>query len=161
MSQNSVQPGDDVLITGPGPVEQIDPSAERFLIVGDRPSFGAVLANLRRLPETAQGHLVFEAPEKMELIERSCPSGMEVHWIKSEPERPSPLLVQTVKQLPAPDKKTCLWVACEYSSMKQLRDYFSGELGLDKHQFYLTSYYKFGATDEQHKQTRRDEGYRD
>lgn len=158
---NSVQPGDDVLITGPGPVDQVDPHASRFLMAGDLPSLGAVLANLRRLPKTAQGDLVFEAPEPLALIEQSCPQGIEVHWIKSETDRSSPLFVETVKQLPAPDEKTCLWVACEYSSMKRLREYFSGELGLTKQQFYLSSYYKFGATDEQHKQTRREEGYKD
>lgn len=158
---SSVKPGDDVLITGPGPVEQVNPKAQRVLMVGDLPSFGAILANLRRLPEGAEGDLVFEAADRLELIERACPSGIRIHWIKPEPERSSPVVVQTVKQLPAPDEKTCLWVACEYSNMKLLRDYFAGDLGLDKNQFYLTSYYKFGATDEQHKQTRRDEGYRD
>jgi len=160
---DAVQVGQEVLLTGPGPVDQIDVSAEHFLLLGDLPSLGAVLANLRRLPASAVGDLIFEAPVPLSLIDDACPKGVTVHYLtgtlpSSETHFP---LMDKLQQLKVPKLRLGVWAACEYSTMKLLKHYFLDELKLEKSAFYLTSYFKQGATDEQHKQTRRDEGYRD
>jgi NADPH-dependent ferric siderophore reductase len=159
----SAQLGDAVLITGPGPVDQIDPQASSFLLIGDMPGLGAILANLRRLPKDASGDLIFESAEPLSLIELARPQNLRVHWISSSASGASEgaLIVNKLRELKPKADRLAVWAACEYSTMKLLRDYFVSELGLAKSAFYLSSYFKFGATDEQHKQTRREEGYKE
>ncbi len=160
---SQVRPGDEVLITGPGPVDQVDPKSRRFLLVGDLPSLGAILANLRRLPQTAQGELIFEAPAPMTLLEQACPPKIQIHWLEpgAETESDTSALMERLRQIDLERSGLGVWAACEYSNMKRLRHFFEDELGLPRSGYYLSSYFKRGASDEQHKQTRREEGYKD
>ncbi len=160
---SGARPGDAVLVTGPGPVDQLDPEAKRFLLIGDLPSFGALLAQLRRLPLAAQGDLIFEAPETPALLGDACPRGIQIHHVSPSSERSGrdSLLLDQLQSLKVDPDGLGLWAACEYSNMKALRDYFVFELNIERSSFYLSSYFKRGASDEQHKKTRRDEGYKD
>ncbi len=44
-----------------------------------------------------------------------------------------------------------VWAACEFSSMKVLRRFFKEEKVVDKSMLYISSYWKLGKNEDEHK----------
>ncbi|MCH2109426.1 MAG: siderophore-interacting protein [Polyangiaceae bacterium] len=145
--------GDEIFITGPGPVKMLSLEADWFFLVGDSAAFPAILANLRRLSPSAQGYVIFEIHSDDEQFETHAPPGIEVHWLKSDALSAS--LPQKVRELPWLEGRVSVWGAAEFSTMKKLRDYFVKEREVPREDIYISSYWKRGATDEEHKQAKK------
>ena len=59
---SGAQPGDAMLLSGPGSVKMAPPDADWYLIAADMTGLPAAMCNLERLPATARGYAVFEIP---------------------------------------------------------------------------------------------------
>ncbi|MEM7306131.1 MAG: siderophore-interacting protein [Planctomycetota bacterium] len=144
--------GDAIRITGPGPVKRLDPAADWVLLAGDLAALPAIAVNLERLPPTAKGYALVEipSPEDRQPLER--PEGVEVRWLVNESGHPdaSPL-AEGVRALTWAPGRVSAWIACEFSVMRTLRAYLRNEHPIDPDALYLSSYWKWRATDEQHK----------
>ncbi len=147
--------GEQVLVTGPGPVQLLNEQCDWFFLAGDLPALPAIAANLERLPAEARGYAVLELPSIYDKRELVVPDGVQVHWLESDPSRrgKSPL-VEHIAQLEWLPGRVGVWAAAEYSVMKALREYFFKERQLMRSDVYVSSYWKSGATDEEHKQAK-------
>ena len=56
-----------------------------------------------------------------------------------------------------PEGDVYAWAACEFSSMKALRSYLREERGLGADSLYISSYWKSGLTEEDHKLAKRED----
>ncbi len=162
------QVSDEVLITGPGPVKMLSQGADWFFLVGDSAAFPAMLANLRTLSSNAKGYALFEIHEDEEQFQVEAPAGIEVHWVKAsssadastEPaqlQESEPVLAEQSRKLEWLDGRVSVWGAAEFSSMQALRAYFVKERCVPRDDIYLSSYWKRGASDEQHKKAKANE----
>ncbi len=123
-----VIPGEQVLLTGPGPVQMLNAECDWFFLAGDLPALPAIAANLERLPADARGYAVLELPSIYDKRELYVPEGVQIHWLESGPSGSgkSPL-VKHITQLEWLPGRVGVWAAAEYSVMKELRDYFFRE----------------------------------
>lgn len=146
------QAGEDILIGGPGPKKLANPSADWFLIVGDMTALPAISINLAQLPEDAQGHALIQVLSADDIQPLQAPEGITLHWqINPEPGLDETLLLEKVKTLPCFNGTPYIWCACEMNSMRQLRTYFRAQPQVQRDQMYISSYWKKGVREEEHK----------
>ncbi|MEM6532127.1 MAG: siderophore-interacting protein [Myxococcota bacterium] len=148
----TVAVGDRVRVAGPGPVKRLDPTAGWFLAAGDLSALPAIEVNLERLPSSAVGHVFVEIPEDSARRPLVAPHGVAIHWIENaRPNVDESPLLDAVRALDWRSGRVSAWVACEFAAMRRFRSYLRDERQLTREDFYLSSYWKLGATDEEHK----------
>lgn len=146
------RPGDTIPIGGPGSVKMADPQADWYLLAGDMTAFPALMCNFEQLPADAKGYAVIEITSEADKQDLGLPAGMQVHWVLNPaPEKVEGKLVQAVKSLPWLEGRVFVWTACEFDSMRALRGYYRNERAIARDQFYLSSYWRAGRTEDQHK----------
>ncbi len=154
----NAQAGDTIMVGGPGPRKLVHEGADWYLLVGDMTALPAISGNLELLPDTARGTAVIEVMDEADIQELKKPAHLAVEWvINPNPGHNSQLLVERVKGLPWQDGNASVWAACEFSSMRKLRDYFRGERGMDSTNLYISSYWKAGSNEDNHKVAKRED----
>lgn len=150
--------GDSIMVGGPGPAKLSNPKADWHLFVGDMTALPAISVNLESLAEDAQGYAILEVLSAEDIQDIAAPAGMQIHWIVNPtPGQDSQLLVQQVQKLQWLPGQASVWAACEFSSMKALRELFKQQMQLSKDYLYLSSYWKLGINEEQHKVVKRED----
>ncbi|MFK8050454.1 MAG: siderophore-interacting protein [Halioglobus sp.] len=154
----SAQPGTEILVGGPGPKKLINSEADWFLLAGDMTALPALKANIALLPKDAKGYVVVEVVDESDIQALDFPANIEAQWIvNTHAENAASPLLDRVKQLPWLPGQPAVWAACEFQSMRALRKYFKFERQLAKSHLYISSYWKFGSTEDQHKVEKRDD----
>ena len=143
---------DTILIRGPAPAKMINHDADWLMLAGDMTALPALAANLAQLPETSKGVAVIQINSEADRQDLNVPKAMEVVWVDQTES-----LVEAVKSQNWPEGVVSVWAACEFSSMRLLRDYFKQERNVGKENIYISSYWKQGITEEQHKVVKRED----
>lgn len=159
---SQARPGDPVLVGGPGPKKLLDFSADWFLLVGDMTALPALSVNIERLPPDARGHALIEVIDKADIQALRHPSGLAIHWlVNPHPGEDSRLLAEHVRQLEWLPGRVSIWAACEFSAMRELRRHFKEERQVGRNDLYISSYWKHGSSEDQHKQIKRQDAERE
>lgn len=152
MWAQSARPGDRILIAGPGPKKLINHDADWFVLAGDMTALPAIAVNLAQLPNDARGYAVIEVIDESDIQSLTAPENIEIHWVingfTTNQEQP---LLDRLKQLPWLPGQVAVWAACEFRNMRDLRAYFKQECQLPKSHLYISSYWKSGNTEDQHR----------
>ena len=146
--------GDEVLVSGPGPVKSLVPETDWILLVADMTALPALSVQLERLPGNARGMAVIEVLSEADHQKLIAPEHVKIHWVIT-PNVTASRLADVVREQPWHAGRVSFWAACEFGTMKKLRRYFFEERGLSPDDGYLSSYWKIAATDEQHKAAKR------
>lgn len=150
------QPNNRILVGGPGPKKLIEESAEWQIIVGDMTALPAISVNLEKLPHDAKGYAILEVISEEDIQPLKHPAGIELKWvINPHPSENNSLLLEEVKSLSWPQGSVSIWAACEFSNMKALRSFFKNEKEIEKDKIYISSYWKLGSNEDQHKVVKR------
>lgn len=151
-----VLPGVSIDVGGPGPKKLVDPTADWFLFAGDMTALPAISVNLEQLSDQARGYAVLEVPSETDMVPLAKPDGIEIRWIVNpKPGQNPDLLADAVKALGWQSGTPGIWTACEFKSMKLLRKYYMKERGIERKQFYISSYWKHGVSEDKHKQIKK------
>jgi NADPH-dependent ferric siderophore reductase len=154
---NSVSPGDEIPLMGPGPKKLVDHSADWFLLAGDMSALPAISANIEGMPEDAKGHAFLEIIDDADRQEFDAPANLQLHWIVNpHPDRKNSVLLDAVKEVEWLDGRPSVWVAGEFSSALAIRAYCKKERGVSRHDLYASSYWKMGESEDQHRVSKRD-----
>lgn len=154
----TARPGDRILIGGPGPKKLLNPEADWFLLAGDMTALPAISVNLSLLPDDARGYAVLEVMTSDDIQPLTCPPGIELIWVVNpEPGADHHPLLEQVEQLAWHEGQPAVWAACEFSSMRALRRYFKQQRQLPKSHLYISSYWKVGSSETQHKIIKRED----
>lgn len=158
----NAQPGDRILVGGPGPKKLLNPDADWFLLAGDMTALPAISVNLAALPADARGYAVIEVVEESDIQSLQHPENLELIWVinphASDDNYP---LLEKIQQLTWPPGQPAAWAACEFNSMRALRKYFKQERGVPKSHLYISSYWKLGSSETQHKAAKREDEEQD
>lgn len=150
------QPGDRILVGGPGPKKLINEDADWLLLVGDMTAMPAISVNLAVLPRDARGYAVIEVLDQADIQELDKPANLELIWVVNpHPDPSGEVLLERVKQLDWLDGQPAVWAATEFQSMRNLRAYFKQERQVPKSHLYVSSYWKMGNSEDQHKVAKR------
>lgn len=152
----STRPGDKILMSGPGPTKLVNNQSDWFLLASDMSGLPALCCNLEQLPKHAQGYAVIEIPSEEDRQSFEVPVGLVVKWVVNDRpgEKPSALL-DAIKSLPWKDGNPYIWVACEFESMKRIRHYMKDSCKIEPENIYISSYWKFDRTEDQHRIDKR------
>lgn len=152
------KPGDRIWVGGPGPKKLINPSADWFLLAGDMTALPAISVNLALLPDDAQGYAVIEVVDESDIQSIQHPPRVELIWVINPiaTDQHHPLLdrIQQLNWLPG---QPAVWAACEFNSMRALRKYLKQERAIPKSHLYISSYWKIGSSETQHKTAKRED----
>lgn len=144
--------GSTIEIGGPGPKKLLDRNADWFLLAGDMTALPAIGVNLEQLPENAKGHALIEINSESEIQELKKPNNITLDWIiNPKPGLNSAPLVDAVKATPWQAGIPGIWTACEFKAMKALRKYYMQDCGIERKNFYISSYWKYGVSEDEHK----------
>ncbi|MEM5530040.1 siderophore-interacting protein [Gammaproteobacteria bacterium AS21] len=151
--------GSTIYVAGPGKKKIVDLHADWFFIVGDMTALPAIGVNFEQLPSTAKGYAVIEVLTSKDIQHFDLPAALELHWIIKYPQsntdqQQSSSLLHKVQQCPALLGTASVWIACEFNSMREIRQHFSQHLNIDKRHIYASSYWKLGLSEDEHKQVK-------
>lgn len=150
--------GDSIMVGGPGPRKLVHADADWYLLVGDMTALPALSGNLELLPDTARGTAVIEVMDQSDIQDLAKPPHVTLEWVVNpHPGQDSHLLVERVRHVAWSDGNPSVWAACEFSSMRALRDYFRKARGLDASNLYISSYWKAGSNEDSHKIAKRED----
>ncbi|NNC99305.1 MAG: siderophore-interacting protein [Gammaproteobacteria bacterium] len=148
----STQPGDQISVAGPGRASFINTDAAYFLLAADMTALPALAANLKRLPDDARGQIFVEILSEEDKQNLSKPEKLELSWVVNDnPGSDESPLFHALRQAVLPTGKLSAWVACEFKSMRKIRHYLKTGQNMEKSHLYISSYWKRGSTEEQHK----------
>jgi len=146
------QIGDKILVAGPGPKKLLHPDADWVLLVGDMSALPAISGVIEQMADDVVGHAVIEVIDESDIQQLRVPAGVKMHWlVNPHPGENGHLLVDYVKNLQWRSGQPSVWSACEFKSMRQLRDYFRGERQLGNDSLYISSYWKNGSNEDAHR----------
>lgn len=152
----AAQAGDMIGVGGPGPKKMVDHQADWVLLAGDMTALPAISVNIESLPAHATGHAAIEITDEADIQPLSAPEGLDIQWlVNPQPGAKSHLLIDHVKCLPWREGRASAWAACEFNSMRQLRDYLRTDRQLGTDALYISSYWKYGSNEDSHRVAKR------
>ncbi len=147
----AAQKGDTINIVGPGSISNLNTEADWFFMAADMTALPALSAKIRTLPEEAKGYAVISVISEADIQTIEAPAGMELHWVTEQP------LADKVRELEWQQGEAAVWCACEFDSMRALRQYFRNEKEVERENLYLSSYWKQGVSEDGHKVIKRED----
>ncbi|NVN81198.1 MULTISPECIES: siderophore-interacting protein [unclassified Vibrio] len=145
----SAQVGDTISVAGPGLIQGLNLESDWFFLVADMTSLPALSAKVKTLPEHATGHAVVQINSAADKQALEAPEGIKITWLIED--KTEETLSQTVRNIEWLDGQVSIWTACEFESMRELRQYFRNEKEVAKENIYISSYWKHGVTEDGHK----------
>ncbi|HWD05977.1 MAG TPA: siderophore-interacting protein [Amycolatopsis sp.] len=139
------QPGDELLLGGPGGAYAPRPDASWHLLVGDEAALPAIAASLEAMPSGARVHaflLVADAAEEQPLVTKA---DAQITWLHRSAGAD---LAAEVKALPWPGEGVHAFVHGEAGFVRELRRYLLGERGVPKESLSISGYWREGKNDE-------------
>ncbi|MEL0168701.1 MAG: siderophore-interacting protein [Pseudomonadaceae bacterium] len=148
--------GDAILVGGPGPRKPMVSDADWHVVAGDMTALPAISANLEMLPQHARGVALLEVIDRADIQPLQVPPGFELIWlINPHPGSEPGLLADQMRQLDWPSGRVSVWAACEFAGMRALRQFLREERAIARGDLYISSYWKLGVNEDQHKQEKR------
>ncbi|EGQ7739648.1 siderophore-interacting protein [Vibrio parahaemolyticus] len=148
----AAQKGDTISIVGPGSISNLNTEADWFFMAADMTALPALSAKIRTLPEEAKGYAVISVMSPADIQPLRAPAGMELIWLTE-----GQTLADSVRELEWLDGNASIWCACEFDSMRALRQYFRNEKEVDRENIYISSYWKKGVSEDGHKVIKRED----
>ncbi|OIQ26401.1 siderophore-interacting protein [uncultured Vibrio sp.] len=138
--------GSTITVAGPGMIQDLNTDVDWFFMVADMTALPALSAKIKKLPSDAKGYAVIKIIEKGDIQPLKAPKNFQVVWLTGEES-----LESHVKALPWLSGQASVWTACEFDSMRALRQYFRNEKEVSKENIYISSYWKKGVSEDGHK----------
>lgn len=150
--------GDTIALMGPGPAKFINTDADYFLLAADMTALPALTANLKLLPAAARGKAYIEILAEADKQDLQKPEGVELVWvINAEPGSDESPLFHAIEQAVWESGQVAVWAACEFGTMKKIRQYLKVVRGVERSHLYISSYWKKGNTEDQHKAIKQED----
>ncbi|OJU76949.1 MAG: NADPH-dependent ferric siderophore reductase [Bacteroidetes bacterium 47-18] len=123
--------------------------AENYFLVADSTGIPVVAAILEDLPETARGTCIIEVHGKEDEQDLFTRANIDLIWLHNSHPQNGSGLAATVKQQTLPETSRSGYVAAEFSSVKEIRQYLRKEKGWKQEELYAYSYWKAGVAEDQ------------
>jgi NADPH-dependent ferric siderophore reductase len=137
-------PGDEAAVSGTGSGYVIDPSATRFVLLGDESAAPAVATLLEALPSTAQVQVHLERRATAEPVTLPDHPGATVAWsVLPDGAPPGDTLVAAATSVEL-DGSTRVWAAGEAAAVQRLRKLLFDQRGVHRSHATIRGYWKAG-----------------
>lgn len=151
---NRASIGDQLQIGGPGKGQMINQDADWFFLAGDMTALPAISVNLEQLPDNAHGHVVVQIESSDDAQTLDLPPNVLLQWVVA-PIGDSAALIKAIENTPWLEGEVAVWGACEFEAMRAMRRYFKQTRHVAKQQLYVSSYWKHGIAEDEHKKVKK------
>lgn len=131
--------------------------ANWYLLVGDHTALPVISVMLEKLPKETKGKAIIEVHSPEDILELKKPVGFEIEWIFNKNPGKEQKLIDAFSSTPFPDCSKYIFVACEYKSAKQIREYSRNMEDTHLSSFQILSYWKYGQSEDSSAEERRKE----
>ena len=91
-----------------------------------------------------------------EVLPLNRPVGMQLHWMTPTGHEPPAIeFVRNLRALEWLDGNVAVWAASEFDTMRAMRRYFKKERGTPTANAYISSYWKRGVREDEHKKIKK------
>lgn len=138
------QPGQSLILAGPGPSYQVDPEADWFVLAGDDAALPAIATILDALPATARARVLLEVADEHEQRQLASAAQLEITWLQRGGQPADAALEQALRALELPAGSGRVYLGCEAAAMRRIRAHLLHERGLDPATVVTRGYWKLG-----------------
>lgn len=127
--------------------KQLVPKTNWYLLVGDATAIPVLSVILESLPSTAKGICIIEVHGKEDEQELKTKAKIDFNWIHNPTPEKGSTIIKKVKEVNIPEANKFGYVACEFSSVKEIRNYLRKDLNWHSKELYAYSYWKRGVSE--------------
>ena len=149
----SAKAGSFIGFSNPGHPKLKRSRSDKYLIAVDMTAFPAAAAGVEALPGHAQGDFYVEILSEEDVQPINAPSGIKLHWIVKSAANDEAHLINAIRRYPLSGDES-IFVAGEFETVGALRYYFRQEQTYPKDQLYISSYWKKGLIESEHKRVK-------
>ena len=147
----SAKKGDKLTIAGPGSSKALAEHYDWVLFAGDMTALPSIRNYLQTLPRHTKGIAVIAIEDETDAIALDKPEGITVQWISKKEAS----LSDAIQRFEWYQGTPAVWVACEFSQMRKIRLWLKDEKQVPHNQVYISSYWREGRSEDQHKIDKR------
>lgn len=147
----TAQRGSQISFAGPGSIKALPADYDWVLFAGDMTALPAIESHLQQLPDNTQGYGIIKVQTPEDIRPLQHPKNLELIWLSDK----NTSLAARMQQLTLPQGKPAIWAASEFSDMRAMRKVLQQEWQIDRRRIYLSSYWKQGRSEDQHKLDKR------
>lgn len=147
----SAKEGDKLTIAGPGSSKALAENYDWVLFAGDMTALPSIRNYLQALPSHTKGIAVIAIEHETDATTLEKPEGVSIQWVSKKEATLSDALQRIDWQQGTP----AVWVACEFSQMRKIRSWLKDEKEVPHSQVYISSYWREGRSEDQHKIDKR------
>lgn len=133
------------------------PIATNYLLVGDATALPVLGAILEKLPTSAKGTCIIEVHGREDVQKLYTKAEIDFIWLHNEAPQEGSLLADLVKIRSLPTIDRFAYVAAEFSTVRNIRNYLRQERHWKREELYAYSYWKIGVSEDQSAGERRKE----
>lgn len=134
------------------------PESDWYFFVADATAIPVISCILQDLPKNAIGIAIIEKPTEEDDLELIKPKDFEIIWVTNKHPELGSELAAKARSVSIPENvKRFAYVAAEFTTVKDLRNYFRKELGWTKDELYAFSYWKAGVSEDKSVEVRHEE----
>lgn len=137
--------------------KELFPQVDSYVLVGDATALPVLSVILEQLSAHAEGVAIIEVKNREEEQPLNTKSNIQFIWIHNANPQDGSQLAQYAKVLQLPKTSRFAFVAGEFNTVKQLRNYFRLEKNWTKEELYAYSYWKAGVSEDRSVTSRRKE----
>ncbi|HVW40546.1 MAG TPA: siderophore-interacting protein [Amycolatopsis sp.] len=142
----NAEPGDALLLTGPGGAYAPRADVDWHLLVGDEAALPAIALSLETMPAGSLAHVFIEVTDAAEEQPLDTKADARIRWVHRSAGED---LVAAVRSLEFPAGTVQAFVHGEAGFVRELRRYLLDERGVPKDLLSISGYWRRGRTDEQ------------
>lgn len=146
------KPGDKISFAGPGSSKPLADNYDWVLFAGDITALPSIESYLESLSPETSGFAFIQVPEHADIRPIKAPDKVKVIWLTANES-----IASKIAEHPQPEGVPAIWAACEFSEMRELRKLFTNTMQIPRDRIYISSYWKKGRSEEQHKVDKRND----
>ncbi|TPV58520.1 siderophore-interacting protein [Aestuariibacter sp. GS-14] len=150
----NAKPGDTLYFGGPGTSKGLADERDWVLLMGDMTALPAISAQLENLPADTKGYAVISIEDADDKQALTHPDNVDIIWVENAG---SDTLASSLAAIRWLDGTPAVWAACEFSSMRAIRSALDEQFDIPRSQVYVTSYWRKGRSEDQHKIDKRED----
>lgn len=153
----AAQPGDQLGVMMKRFKKELVPERQNYLLIGDATAIPVLCAILEALSPQVKARVVIEVagPEDEQTL--TSAASMEVTWLHNPQPQMGSTLAEHVRSLDLPASDRFAYIAAEYGTVKELRNYFRKDQEWTAQELYAYSYWKSGEAEDKSATDRRKE----
>ncbi|MBD5786040.1 siderophore-interacting protein [Cellulosimicrobium terreum] len=153
----TAQPGDRLVLTGPGGMYAPDPATDWHLLAGDDAAIPAIAAALEAMGPDAVGLAFVEVGTEADVQPLAAPPGIDVTWLfrGDAPAGTTTLLPDAVHAARWPEGRVQVFAHGEREAMKALRRVFT-EREVPRTDLSLSGYWAYGRAEDRFQAEKRE-----